>query len=432
MRHRIAIVALGSGAAGFILAALTLTHSPPPVSSPSAADSAEEKPLPSLIAPAAPRPSPAVLAEIAAAMSAAPTLETAQAWAQRDPGAFLWWLRHAQPVPPADVTEAFFREWKKGDARAAFLAACEMPDCFGLRGSKLLSIDFPHLFAFQPTTALELLPVIEGRYCPSIAPGWVMGNPAESLCEPLNPADISAQLNRVPASESGREFARCFANFLNQKSSDTALAWTATLPAAMATAAYTEIVGALVATQPQAALEIMGHLPPEQVQALRSTENFMLELAGRAPAETIAWLSDYTGLVPQETAQLILSSWMRKDLPAATEWILTAGNPAGREALVAGAGRHIGSDDALKWAENLPADLRESALTGIVTDRNQMGISSFLNYLTPPANGTLTPSQLHVLNALGTRVKDLGEPEYAQLLQWARSPANVTAKSFER
>src|SRR5262245_6101221 len=134
MRFLTLIIAFGSGAAGFGLAALSLTHSPRDAApaAAAAATSAAEKSGGAAPDAAVRKPSGAVLAEITAAMAGDAWPETVKAWAERDPNAFLHWLRHARPQPSWSVVEGFFDAWKKTDARAACRAACELPERFGL------------------------------------------------------------------------------------------------------------------------------------------------------------------------------------------------------------------------------------------------------------------------------------------------------------
>jgi hypothetical protein len=333
--------------------------------------------------------------------------------------------------------QAFFETWSKSDGRAAFRAACELPDRFGIRGSNFMAFGFPQLFAREPAAALEVLAMVEARDAPELPAKFVvMGSQPPGSLEPLDPADVAARLNRVPGSQAGREFARFYAGFLKGKSTDTALAWAGSLAPAMAGTAYEAILGSVAVTAPQTALEIMSRLPSENLQALQGYNSLILTLAGKAPGETIAWLSEHMGLVPQSSEPTLVYEWLRKDTAAATDWLLTSGNPEDRHRRVldaaASAPLALGLPAALAWVETLPDEARDTALTGIVGNPHRNNFPEILTYLSPQPDGTLTPAQLRVVETLALRMKDLPEPEYRQLHEWSLTPENASGRTFER
>ena len=106
MKLTTALIAAGSCAAGFAIAALT--RAAPSHKAPATAGASGASKSAATAAPAAP-PSAAVLATIAADMARDPgPVSAARDWARRDPDAFVHWLRHSDPQPSKETLDVFF------------------------------------------------------------------------------------------------------------------------------------------------------------------------------------------------------------------------------------------------------------------------------------------------------------------------------------
>ena len=369
--------------------------------------------------PAAPRDKPADTAKAASSLTDSNT-NTAITRTDKDRKEIYQSFLTADPIPDADVVEAFFKEWMEKDPVAAFTAAKGLPDRFTADNERLRFF-FDLWVQLLSRDTVAALTCLELDLVPTLP--W---HPPVQANEPqfdgLDRSAFAEKLRTIRVSGASRLIATKYAGYLAAKDLEGALSWSRSLSPEYGTIAMGPILAQWHLKDPKASLEYLESAPSviKEAWAMPHLSRF----PDMPPREKIQWLATHVG----NTSEVyigndnVLNNWFKQDPAAATEYVMNETTGQERNAAIAGltyskaGGGTV--EKVLPWIFSLTSEDRRVALEQIVPMRVDSEYPEMLKHL-----DTLTPQEyplgLELINAIGDNARHMEEKPLSQILEWA-------------
>ena len=370
--------------------------------------------------PAAPRDKPADTAKAASSLTDSNT-NTAITRTDKDRKEIYESFLTADPIPDAEVVEAFFKEWMEKDPVAAFTAAKGLPDRFTADNERLRFF-FDLWVQLLSRDTVAALTCLELDLVPTAVNWKTNADVIKPQFDGLDPSAIAGKLRTIRVSPASRLITTKYAQYLAAKDLEGALSWSRSLSPEYATIAMGPVLEQWHSKDPKASLEYLESAPSAIKEAWAMIQlNRITDMPHR---RKIKWLETHVG----NTSQVylgndnVLDYWFMQEPAAATEYVMNETTGQERNAAIAGLtylkARSEGAEDTvLPWIFALTPEDRHVAL-GMVASRVNYEFPEMLRHL-----DTITPAEypigLELIKAIGDNAQGIEEKNLSQILDWA-------------
>ena len=370
--------------------------------------------------PAAPRDKPADTAKAASSLTDSNT-NTAITRTDKDRKEIYESFLTADPIPDAEVVEAFFKEWMEKDPVAAFTAAKGLPDRFTADNERLRFF-FDLWVQLLSRDTVAALTCLELDLVPTAVNWKTNADVIKPQFDGLDPSAIAGKLRTIRVSAASRLITTKYAQYLAAKDLEGALSWASSLSPEYGTIAMGPVLKQWNSKDPKASLEYLATAPSAIKKEWAMIQlNRITDMPHR---EKLKWLDTHIGNT--EAAyngnNNVFESWFTQEPAAAADHVMNETTGQERIAAIRGLTRakaRSGTvDKVLPWIFALTSEDRQVALANIVPNRVNWEFPEMLKLL-----DTLTPKEhssgIDLINAIGESAQHIEEKNLSQILEWA-------------